>query len=132
MPLNPALQGKTYPRVRFAIEPERVRAFALAIGHPGDDVPPTFATAPEIAGGLANAVADHALGLDMSRVLHGEQSYEWRRPLRVGETLLAESTIERIRSKGGLGFLTLRTDLRDEAGETVVVAENTLIVREGA
>lgn len=129
--MNPAIAGKTYPPVEFLLDAERIRAFATAIGHPTGDVPPTIVTVPEIAAGLANVLADPELGLDLSRVLHGEQEYEWSHPLIVGERVVAEATIEEIRSKAGLDILRLRTDLRDEAGRTVVVGRSTLIVRTG-
>ncbi len=131
MPLNPALEGRAYPPVRFVVESERVRRFAEAVGSAGadDGVPPTFATAPEIEAGLARVVADPELGLDFTRVVHGEQEYEWRRPFRVGETLEVRSRIESIRTKGGHGFLTIRTEMLDEDGETVVLARSTLIER---
>jgi acyl dehydratase len=132
MGLNEALQGKTYPAVVFEIEEQRARAFAAAVAHAGGGVPPTFATAPEIAAGLANVIADPELELDLSSVLHGEQEYEWTRALRVGETVSAEATIESVRGRGSMRFLTLSTLLRDEAGETVVVGRSTLIVREVA
>jgi MaoC dehydratase-like protein len=131
MPMNPAIAGKTYPPVEFLLDAERIRAFATAIGHSTGDVPPTIVTVPEITAGLANVLADPELGLDLSRVLHGEQEYEWGHPLIAGERVVAEATIEEIRSKAGLDILRLRTDLRDEAGQTVVVGRSTLIVRTG-
>jgi acyl-CoA thioesterase FadM len=51
------------------------------------------------------------------------------RPIRVGDVLVVESTIESIRFKCGHEFLTLRTEMRDAAGEMVVVARTGLIVR---
>lgn len=131
MGLNAALQGKTYDEKPFRVEGARVRGFANAVGHPADDVPPTFVTVAEHLAGVAAIVTDADLGLDFTRVVHGEQEYEWHRPMRVDETLRASTTIESIRSKGGLEFLVLRTDLRDEAGEPVVIARSTLIVRAG-
>lgn len=128
--MNPALVGRTYPPAVFPVDATRVRAFAEAVGHPGEGVPPTFVTAPELASGLTHALEDAELGLDLPRILHAEQEYEWRRTILVGETVTAETTIEEIRSKRGLGFLTLRTDLRDEADEVVVVGRSTLIVRD--
>jgi acyl dehydratase len=128
--VNPALVGRTYPPVVFPVDAMRVRAFAEAVGHPGEGVPPTFVTAPELASGLTHALEDAELGLDLARILHGEQEYEWRRTIRVGDTVTAETTIEEIRSKRGLGFVTLRTDLRDESGEVVVVGRSMLIVRD--
>jgi acyl dehydratase len=126
--LNPDLVGKTYPSVEFVLDADRVSAFASAVGHPGGGVPPTFVTAVEFEV-LAGVVGDPELGLDYPRVVHGQQEYEWGRPLLVGEVLSAETSIEAIRSKGGLEFLTLRTDLRDEAGRVVVIARSTMIVR---
>lgn len=129
MPLNVALQGRTYDEVTFSIDEERVRAFAGAVGHPTGGVPPTFATVVEHAAGIPSIVGDVELGLDFRRVVHGQQEYEWHRPMRVGETLRVATTLESIRSKGGMGFVTVRSDLRDEEGALVVVARSTLIVR---
>jgi acyl dehydratase len=130
--LNIALEGKTYPTLRFEVREEHVRRFARAVGDDeGGAVPPTFVTAPEFAAGLTQVVGDADLGLDLSRVLHGEQEYEWGRPVRVGDVLDVDSTIESIRSKGGQEFLTLRTEMRDASGEPVVVARSSLVVRGG-
>jgi acyl dehydratase len=130
--MNAALEGKAYPSVVFPVEEEHVRRFAAAVGDDGSFVPPTFVTAPEITAGLAQVVADEELGLDFARVVHGEQEYEWARAVEVGEALEVRSTIESIRMKGALEFLTLRTEMRDGTGELVVVARSSLIVRGSA
>lgn len=129
MPMNVGSERKTYPAIRFEVREEHVRAFAHAIGDDGSFFPPTFVTAPEIRAGLAQVVEDADLGMDYARVVHGEQEYEWSRPVRVGDVLEVRSTIESIRAKGGHEFLTLRTELRDEAGELVVLARSSLVVR---
>ncbi len=127
--LNPDLEGKRYPPISFTVEGEHVRRFADAVGDDGTFVPPTFVTAPEMAAGLQRVVADDELGLDFSRVVHGEEEYGWSRPIRVGETLEVVATIESIRTRGGHGFLTLRTEMRDADGEPVVTARSSLVVR---
>ncbi len=129
MPLNTDLVGKTYPPVRIDVEPERVRAFARAVSHRANGVPPTFVTVPEIVAGLGNVVRDPDLGVDLARVLHGDQEYRWERPVEVGETLVAHATIDSIRGKGETEFLGIRTEIRDGTGELVVLARSTLIVR---
>jgi acyl dehydratase len=129
VPMNAALEGKTYPPISFTVGEDHVRRFAAAVGDDGSFVSPTFVTAPEIASGLTRVVADQELGLDFARVLHGEQEYEWMRPVAVGETLDVRTTIESIRSKGALEFLTLRTEMRDADGATAVVGRSSLIVR---
>jgi N-terminal half of MaoC dehydratase len=130
--LNADLVGKTYPPVRIVVDAERVRAFAGAVGSAGDGVPPTFATVPEIVAGLGNAVGDPDLGVDLAGVLHADQEYRWERPIEVGETLVAQATIDSIRGKGGTEFLGIATEIRDGGGALVVRAHSTLIVRGGA
>lgn len=132
MSLNATLEGKRYPAITFPVVEDHVRSFAEAVGDDGTFVSPTFVTAPEVAAGLAQVVADEELRLDLARVLHGEQEYEWMRAVEVGETLDVCSTIESIRSRGTLEFLTLRTEMRDAAGALVVVARSSLIVRGSA
>jgi hypothetical protein len=130
--LNHELEGKRYPVVSFTVERDHVLRFASAVGDDGSFVPPTFLTVPELAAGLARAMVDEELGLDFSRVVHGEEEYVWARPPRIGETLDVETTIESIRVKRGHGFLTLRTEMRDAGGEPLVTARSSLVVRGSA
>ena len=83
--MNPSAAGKTYPATTFTVDPERVSAFRKIFDEV-EGVPATFATVAEFAV-MPQIVADPELGLDFSRVLHGNQEYEFRRPLREGETL---------------------------------------------
>jgi N-terminal half of MaoC dehydratase len=129
MPMNPALEGKAYPPIPFLVTEEHVRRFAVAVGDDDSSVPPTFVTVPEIASGLARVIADAELGLDFSRVVHGDQEFEWSRPIRVGETLEVQTVIASIRSKGGTSFLSLRTLMRDAEGQIVVTAGSTMVER---
>ena len=130
--MNVALEGKAYELVHFEVREDHVRRFAQVVGDDDSSVPPTFVTAPEIQAGLDQVVADPELGLDFGRVVHGEQEFEWSRPVRVGDVLEVRTTIESIRAKGGHEFLTLRTEMRDEAGVLVVLARSLLIVWGGA
>lgn len=129
MVVSPDVEGSMYPPVRFRVDEMRVRAFADAVGQRRPGVPPTIVTVPEIEAGLDHVVSDPRLGIELSRILHGEQEYRWSRPVVVGETLTASATIESVRDKGGMRFLTLRTEVVDEAGELVASGRSTLIVR---
>jgi hypothetical protein len=125
--MNAAAAGKVYPDVPFTVDPERVRAFRAVFDEPGG-VPATFATAAEFTV-IPSVVADPDLDLDFSRVLHGNQEYEFRRPLEEGEALVIRSRIDSIREMGGNGFLVLVTDLVEPGGEVVCSARSTLIER---
>jgi len=125
--VNPALEGKVYPPTIFEVEPGRVAAFRALFGQP-EGVPPTFATVAEFAA-FPPLIEDPDLDLDFSRVLHGSQEYEYRRPLREGETLTATLHIASINLKGGNGFLAVVMDLVGQDGVTACIARSTLIER---
>jgi acyl dehydratase len=144
MALNQDLKGKEYQPVTFTVERDRVTQFASAIGDEtpiyrdadaarGEGfeeqvAPPTFATVLQIMTS-GQAVLDPDLGLDYSRVVHGEQEYEWRRPLVVGDVLSATPRIADIYAKRSNEFLVTEADIKDAKGETVVISRSTLISR---
>lgn len=144
MPLNQDLEGKEYGEVTFAVERDRVIQFADAIGE-GDPVyrdaeaaraagypeqlaPPTFVTVMQIMTS-GQAVVDPDLGLDYSLVVHGEQEYEWHRPVMVGDRLRTTPRLAEIYAKGPNEYLVIESVIKDAAGETVVVARTTLLSR---
>jgi hypothetical protein len=125
--MNPAAAGKTYPATTLTVEPERVAAFRKVFGE-SEGVPATFVTVAEFAV-IPQIVADPELGLDFSRVLHGNQEYDFRRPLREGETLQIRSRLGSIRVLGGNAFLVVVTELVEPDGDLVCTARSTLIER---
>src|SRR5207249_5770238 len=108
VPLDRSLKGKEYEEVSFEVKRDEVLAFAEAIGeedpiyrdteaaraggYPEQVAPPTFVTRMQILTS-AQVVLDQELGLDYARVVHGEQAYEWRGPVVVGDVLTAAPRI---------------------------------------
>ena len=128
-PVNPVVQGKTYPEIAFEVTRDRTDAFARSIGADPDlGVPPTFVTAAEFAV-IPTIVADPELGLDFTRVVHGDQEYLFERPLEIGDTLSIRARIAAVRQKGGNGFLTIETELVDVDGARVALARATMVER---
>jgi acyl dehydratase len=144
MPLNQSLKGKDYGEVSFTVERDRVVQFADAIG---DDnpiyrdaeaakaagfaeqvAPPTFLTAMQMQTS-GQVVLDPDLGLDYSRVVHGEQEFEYRRPVVVGDVLTAKPRIADIYAKKSNEFLVTESEIKDASGDTVVVMRSTIISR---
>ena len=125
--MNPAAAGKMYPATTFTVDPQRVAAFRK-IFEEAEGVPATFVTAAEFAA-MPQIVADPELALDFWRVLHGNQEYEYRRPLQEGETLEARCRLGSIRVLGGNAFLVLVTELLEPGGDVVCTARSTLIER---
>ncbi|MDP9331664.1 MAG: MaoC family dehydratase N-terminal domain-containing protein [Actinomycetota bacterium] len=127
--MNQAAEGTRYPDVRFQVDPAQVAAFRNVFGI-SSGIPVTFLTLAEFAV-FPEVIGDPNLALDFSRVVHGGQEYEYRRPLVEGETLIVRTHIESIREKGGTGFLTLATELVDVDGHIAATARSTMIERAG-
>jgi acyl dehydratase len=144
VPLNQSLKGKEYPEVTLTVERDQVVQFADAVGedapvfrdaqaakgagYPNQVAPPTFVTKIQILSS-AQVVLDQELGLNYMLVVHGEQEFEWRRPLAVGDVLAAVPRISDIYSKGPNEFLVIEAEVRDATGQTVAVSRSTLLSR---
>jgi acyl dehydratase len=142
--MNQDLKGKEYPEISFRVERDRVTQFSNAVGEDDprfldaaaakeagfpDQV--AFPTFPTVVGILASAqvVLDQDLGVDYSRVVHGEQEFEWRRPIVVGDELRASPRIADVYARGPNEFLVIEAPVIDAAGEVVCVARSTLLSR---
>ena len=136
MALNPEFIGKQYPDTApYLIGREKVREFATAIGEQSPvfhdlaeavrmgysdlPAPPTFAFVLTHKA-MAAAMFDPDLGLDYSRVVHGEQAFEYRRPLVAGDEVVVTSHIADIHSRGANEFLVTQADVVSLDGELIV------------
>lgn len=125
-----AVAGRTYPAVKFEIQPERVAAFARAIGaDPADGVPPTFAavyalwtTAPQLFG-------DEEAAVDFSRLLHAEQEFEWARHPRVGETVTSRGRVATDTERRGMRIVSFETETSGEDGAPVCKSRALFVIR---
>ncbi|OIB56827.1 FAS1-like dehydratase domain-containing protein [Natrialba sp. SSL1] len=77
------------------------------------------------------------LGFRPEYVLHGEQAYEYERPLLVGDVLTGETTLAEVYQRDGgragtMTFAVLETAYRDQSGELVLTDRATAIETEGA
>jgi acyl dehydratase len=148
MALNRDYLGRTFPAAEpYEVSRVKIAEFADAIGDPNPlyrdraaaqaagfaDViaPPTFAIVISMAGS-ASAVADPGLGLNYAMVVHGEQRFEYARPLVAGDVVTAQATISDIRDAGRNVMLSTRTEIRTVEGEHVCTAHSTLVERGGA
>ncbi len=143
--MNPDFIGRSYPpSAPYLVGREKVREFARALGEIDEvyfdvdaarargfsDVvaPPTYAIRLSMAA-AENVVMDPDLGLDYTRVVHGDQRFEYARPIVAGDELVATVTIDGIRSAAGNDILTTRAEIRTVSGELVVTSHSTLVAR---
>ncbi len=146
MPLDAAVLEREFPEFLIEVERSKIREFALVLGFNDlvhSDVeaaraagyadllaPPTF-TRQFWHENDENDPMPH-LGYDPKRRLHGEQEFEYHKPLVAGMTIRGQNVITSTREKEGrrggkMTFVVIETRFVDEAGELVQVARRTLI-----
>jgi acyl dehydratase len=144
MALNIDLLGKRYPAQTYEVGREKVREFAAAIGdtnpayfdlaaakalgHPDLVAPPTFAVVVT-RGPQISVIEDPDLGLDFSRVVHGDQKFEFVHPILAGDVLTTTASVGAAHTRAGNDFLTIRSDVVDASGAAVVTVSATLVAR---
>jgi len=106
----------------------RDRAAAQAAGYPDVIAPPTFAILVTSAD-TAKLMADPGLGVNYAMIVHGEQSFAHSRPLRAGDVVVAQSTIESIKQVRNMTTMATVTEVRTVDGEHVCTARSTLVER---
>jgi acyl dehydratase len=145
VPVNPELQGRVFPSTPpYLVGAEKVREFAravfstsplnfdrdaaLAAGYSDLVAPPTFAVViQELT--LAQLLAEPDAGIDFTRVVHGDQRFSYTRPIVAGDELTATLTVASVKSLGGHSMVTAESEIVDAAGNHVVTAISTLVVR---
>ncbi len=138
--------GHILPRYTVDVEKGRLRFFAKAIaqadpvysddaaardaGHPALPVPPTFLFCLEMDAPNPQEMLQ-MLGVDIRRILHGEQHFTYHRPVCAGEALSFHSKISDIYEKkgGALEFIVRDTVVNDSAGKCVAELRRVTVVR---
>lgn len=133
MPISPEHAGRTYPPApAYRVSAAKIAEFSAALGevtpaHAGVGVvaPPTFA-AVIAAHAWASLFDDPELGLALHRTMHADQQFQFVRPLRDGDDVVATLVLERVRNRGRLDMITVLVDLAVD-GSTVCTARSTLM-----
>ncbi|NJQ02969.1 MaoC family dehydratase N-terminal domain-containing protein [Streptomyces zingiberis] len=145
MALDQSLVGRVYPPTPpYEVGREKIREFAEAVGdpnpayteqqaaralgHPDVIAPPTFVFTLTYAA-AGQVIDDPQLGLDYSRVVHGDQRFVYSRPVRAGDRLSVTTTVDGVKSLAGNDILDIRGDVHDADGEHVVTAYTKIVSR---
>ncbi len=142
--LDRTLIGRESEPVVHEVEKGAIRRFADALGDPnplyqdegaaraaglaGLLAPPTFPVTL-----TANERFRHSLDLGTRSMLHGEQAFEYFRPLVAGDRISVVSRVadvqERAGASGPSDVLVIEDEARDDKGELVFRSRATLILR---
>jgi acyl dehydratase len=130
MPVDADLVGRSFPPTSpYDVTEERVAAFAGATGtpyQPGDPAPSTFPIVVAFAA-MQELMADPAVGIELHRVVHGQQRFVHERPVRAGDRLSAALTVTQLRQIAGSDIITTSSRITDADGGLVCTAEATLV-----
>ena len=145
MSVNPDLVNVVFePTEPYLVGREKVREFAAAV-FASDPVHRVVAVAKER--GFSDVVApttfpvvvqDRTLqqllahpesNIDFSRVVHGDQRFDYVRPIVAGDELVGQLRVTKIQVLGGHSMVTSETVISTVSGEHVVTATSTLVVR---
>ena len=117
----------------YTVEKGKIKEFASAIGDEkeeymnGETIPPTFPTVIEFWGGKSSS--SETLGLNMSKVLHGEQAFEYLGDINPGDEITVNSTVEDVYTKASMNFVVLKKEFVNQNNETVLISRSTIIER---
>lgn len=127
--MDPAdLVDKTYGPRRWPVAIDAVSDF---IDLTGDDPERWSGSAPPgFAAAALFAVAPDLLGeLYDSSIIHGEQTFQWNRPLSIGSLLEVSGVVTKVRERGGVNFITFEMEAVDDPD--VVVSGRSLFLVSG-
>lgn len=142
--------GYSFPAFTITIERGKIHELALAIGDEnpiyhdpaaakaaGYDDLPLPPTAPTIFTFWGNTQLWEQLasvGINVARVLHGEEEYEYVAPIAANDTLTGVTTIvdgkTRRTREGSMDILTTETRYTNQHQQHVLSAKTMFIVRE--
>ena len=136
MPPSKDMIGRLLSTGSATVTAEHVAAFAKALGDANPEyattAPPTYPIAfmtQAMSGGMETFLE---LGLNFMTMVHGEQEFEYVRPVKIGETLTLTGRIadvyEKTNSAGAtLDFVVLETEGKDAGDQPVFYSRNILI-----
>lgn len=150
--------GYEFPTLSLAVEKGKIAEFAMAVaqkdskdkikpiysnteaakkaGYPDIVIPPTFPTCLMFwtGGGLMDIV--QTLGINLGRLLHAEEDYEYFGNICEGDTMSGRMKVVDMYDKEKKGrpgkfmeFTKLGTEIRNQRGELVLMARSTLVER---
>ena len=127
--LNPDSVGSTFGGTEtIAVTQSEVDAFCAVIGETDTSIaPPTFTIRITLSQ-FEEILTRPEIGLDWTRLVHGDQKFQIFSPVRPGDELSCSATIESYRVAAGNEIVSVRSDLERD-GAVVVSAWSTLVVR---
>ena len=103
---------------------------ARGAGYPDLPAPPTFLFAAEMDSGSTERLLED-MQIPLAKLLHGEQSFKYYKPVCAGDTVTVRSTISDVYDKknGALEFIVKNSTAVNQDGERVAELRAVLVCR---
>ena len=135
MGLNTELAGKKYPASTYEVTAEAITRYADATNEdnpffrgPSAVAPPAFPIVP--AGmGVASVMFDSDLGANLALLVHGEEDHVLHAPIKAGDRLTVESSLESVEQKETGETFTIYTTLTNQDGVLAGEVRSLMFIR---
>jgi acyl dehydratase len=138
--------GHSFPSFTITVERCKLSELALALGDENpiyydqaaaraagyDDVPlpPTAATIFAFWGNTKLWEQLASVGINVTRILHGEEEYEYLAPITANDVLMGTTTIVDGKSRPSMDIITTETRYTNQHDQYVLRAKTMFVVRE--
>ena len=137
--MNQSLVGKTYTQAEaFTVEKAAAQAYAAATvsegGQPipayvdGAVAPPMYAVSYSF-GALGAPILDPELGVELMRLVHGEQDMRFLKAVKPGDVITSTSTIAAVEQKTTGELLSIAVTSTNQDGDVVLEARSSMFIR---
>ncbi len=130
--------GRSFAPVTARAEPGRLRFFLDTMGEtntllrgPGAALPPTYLFCLEMLDADDPFQYLTELGIDIARILHGEQGFTYHAPVAEGDVLTFDSRLASVTDKkgGAMTLVVIETAVTNQHGVHVADVSRTIVVR---
>ena len=139
--------GREFTEVTARVEPGRLRYFldtlgesnplyrnvqaASDAGYAAPPVPPTYLFCLEMMDAKEPFEFLTALNIDLARVLHGEQRFDYHAPVVIGATLSFRPRVAGVSEKkgGAMTLVVIETKVTNQNGIHVADLSRTVVIR---
>ena len=134
--------GREFTPVTAHVEPGRLRFFLDTLGErnplyrdaqaaSAPPVPPTYLFCLEMMDATVPFEFLTALNIDLARVLHGEQRFDYHAPVVIGDSLTFRPRVTAVTEKkgGAITLVVVETSVTNQNGVHVADLSRTVVIR---
>jgi acyl dehydratase len=158
MAIDPSNVGREYGPFQYTIGLEKMREFAWAVaggipsssfgGGAPEGLNPLFFDEQAAKAGpwgavvafptfcvnfamkpFTEAVTDPRLNIDLMKLVHGEQEFEFGEVMRAGDVVTSKGRLTRIFERANMDFVVMETESVNQHGKLVVKGTWTVVIR---